>query len=111
VGAIRGRVSGSISGISIAYGPHRRAPDLALRGGSRLYEALRSGRFILLGASIPGYADRVDEVEAVAPGPALLVRPDGYIAASGTPDEVLAAVPDWCGHPTDLVSGDAFGTE
>jgi 2-polyprenyl-6-methoxyphenol hydroxylase-like FAD-dependent oxidoreductase len=99
VGAVRGRFSGAVSGIGIGYGSHHRAADLALRGGSRLYEALRSGRFVLVGATIDGYADRIDQVERAEPGPALLVRPDGYIAASGTPDEVRSAAPSWCGDP------------
>jgi 2-polyprenyl-6-methoxyphenol hydroxylase-like FAD-dependent oxidoreductase len=99
VGAVRGRFSGAFSGIGIGYGSHHRAADLALRGGSRLYEALRSGRFVLVGATIDGYADRIDQVERAEPGPALLVRPDGYIAASGTPDEVRSAVQSWCGDP------------
>jgi hypothetical protein len=99
VGAVRGRFSGAFSGIGIGYGSHHRAADLVLRGGSRLYEALRSGRFVLVGATIDGYADRIDQVERAEPGPALLVRPDGYIAASGTPDEVRSAAPSWCGDP------------
>jgi 2-polyprenyl-6-methoxyphenol hydroxylase-like FAD-dependent oxidoreductase len=98
VPAIQRRIIGQVSGVAIAYGSHRRAPDITLRGG-RLYEALRSGRFLLVGTTIHGYADRVDEVSPVTPGPALLVRPDGYIAAAGTPDEVRRAVPEWCGPP------------
>lgn len=104
-GTVRGRIVGQVSGLSIAYGPHRRVPDLALSGGSRLYEALRSGRFLLLGTTIHGYAHRIDPVEPAAPGPALLVRPDGYLAASGTPDDVRRAIPEWCGPPLSADAG------
>ncbi|MGW1138400.1 FAD-dependent oxidoreductase [Streptomyces zhihengii] len=93
------RAMGMISGIGIAYsaprGAHplagRRAPDLKLAEG-RLYELLRAGTFVLIEA-----ADGTTATPPPAPGavvrahwaagrrhPALLVRPDGYIAwASG----------------------------
>lgn len=53
--------------------------DLALADGTRLYEALRSGKFVLLGAAdATGFDDRVRTAAAPADrtGPALLVRPD-----------------------------------
>jgi hypothetical protein len=64
---VRRRTNESISGIGIRYrrppGAHRlvgaRAPDVALLGRSpRLYEALRSGRFVLVTAGFapPGWA-------------------------------------------------------
>lgn len=93
------RAMGMISGIGIAYraprGAHpltgRRAPDLALAEG-RLYELLRAGEFVLIEAT-----DGASASPPPTPGPvvrahwksgrrhpALLVRPDGYIAwASG----------------------------
>ncbi|MFK8847519.1 FAD-dependent monooxygenase [Streptomyces sp. Ac-502] len=50
------RALGQISGVGISYraerGAHpltgKRAPDLRLAGGTRLYEALRGGRFVLV---------------------------------------------------------------
>ncbi|GLZ36588.1 FAD-dependent monooxygenase [Actinokineospora sp. NBRC 105648] len=74
------------------------APDLRLKVGSELVsvaELLRAGRPVLfdfagpspLGELAAGWADRVDVVvatcEEVVAAPALLVRPDGYIAWSG----------------------------
>ena len=53
---LSGRAVRTISGIGIAYGAGpgahrltgRRAPDIRLADGSRLYELLRQGRFVLL---------------------------------------------------------------
>jgi 2-polyprenyl-6-methoxyphenol hydroxylase-like FAD-dependent oxidoreductase len=83
---------GMISGIGIAYpapkGSHpltgRRAPDIELTGGTRLYEALRAGRFVLVtpAGETPCVPDHVVRAHwaAGARRTALLVRPDGYIA-------------------------------
>ncbi|WP_328547314.1 FAD-dependent monooxygenase [Streptomyces platensis] len=94
----------TISGLGIAYpagpGAHplagHRAPDFRLAGGSRLYELLRQGRFVLItpagepgvpqtpasGGDSPRPAD--DRVATASwrseRRTALLVRPDGYIA-------------------------------
>jgi 2-polyprenyl-6-methoxyphenol hydroxylase-like FAD-dependent oxidoreductase len=108
-----------ISGLSVHYpaghDAHplggKRMPDVPLAGGGRLYELLRSGRFILLdgaGQALPaadGWADRIRIAERTRPHPSLiLVRPDGYIAwASDEPDdhkrdrEARAALTRWCG--------------
>jgi 2-polyprenyl-6-methoxyphenol hydroxylase-like FAD-dependent oxidoreductase len=96
---IRRRAVGMLTGIGFAYpaprGAHRltgkRAPDLPLAGGTRLYEALRAGRFVLVtpsGAAAPP-DHRYESVEAAGQGSGrtLLVRPDGYIAwASDRPE-------------------------
>ncbi|GAA2431779.1 FAD-dependent oxidoreductase [Streptomyces macrosporus] len=90
------RAVGMISGIAIAYpapwGAHpltgRRAPDLALAGGTRLHEALRAGGFVLVTpadenpTALAAEADRrITRVHwAGDRRTALLVRPDGYIA-------------------------------
>src|SRR5918999_984458 len=97
------RIAGAVSGVAIGYpAPHgahpltgKRAPDIPLTGDgpARLYEALRTGRFVLVTragaaagrAALPaGWHDVVDVVTSVAgtPGaaPTMLVRPDGYIA-------------------------------
>ncbi|NBM19440.1 FAD-dependent oxidoreductase [Streptomyces sp. GC420] len=93
------RAMGMISGTGIAYSAPRRAhpltgrraPDIALAGGTRLYETLRGGRFVLVtprgeapGEAADGTSGPPDLfVHAHWAGPrrtALLVRPDGYIA-------------------------------
>ncbi|MGE0299138.1 FAD-dependent monooxygenase [Pseudonocardia sp.] len=88
------------SGIGIAYprprGAHRlvgtRAPDVVGTrtgtGGTRLYEALRAGRFVLVAPA--GFAGPVTLAAPVTP---MLVRPDGYIAWAGeTPEGLDAAL-------------------
>jgi 2-polyprenyl-6-methoxyphenol hydroxylase-like FAD-dependent oxidoreductase len=106
VGPIARKVTGMISGVGIAYPRHRqdhpltgqRAADLPLDGGGRLYEALRSGRFVLVGAKAQGWEDRVDAVTpADQGGPTILVRPDAYIAWAGA--EPAGALREWCGPP------------
>ncbi|MFJ3644512.1 FAD-dependent oxidoreductase [Streptomyces murinus] len=86
-----------LSGVGIAYpaprGSHRlagrRAPDLRLSGGRRLYEVLRDGRFVLVAHGRP--VPETEWLRLASPagnlrGP-LLIRPDGHIAwASDTPD-------------------------
>jgi 2-polyprenyl-6-methoxyphenol hydroxylase-like FAD-dependent oxidoreductase len=105
-----------LTGLGIHYpapaGAHpwagRRVPDLGA-DGHRIYERLRTGRFVLVdrrgGASghAGAWADRVvtmaEEPAAKTPG-VVLVRPDGYVAwAADRPgrDEVLAALAGWCG--------------
>ncbi|MBO0850915.1 MAG: FAD-dependent monooxygenase [Pseudonocardia sp.] len=92
------RVAGAVSGIGIRYrapkGAHRlvgaRAGDVALLGDgpTRLYEALRGGRFVLVtggsqeASTAPnGWRGPVTKVAPARPlGVDLLVRPDGYIA-------------------------------
>jgi len=81
-----------LSGIGISYGrprgSHRlvgtRAPDVAGADGTRLYEALRGGRFVLVGP--PGFAPvrpGVIPLNVTGPGTPTLVRPDGYVAWAG----------------------------
>jgi 2-polyprenyl-6-methoxyphenol hydroxylase-like FAD-dependent oxidoreductase len=119
------RIAGMISGIAIGYrmphGAHKlagtRAPDLPLVAPdgkpSRLYEALRAGRFVLLApagdpaASVGGWEGRVEEAAVRGgSGTVMLVRPDGYVAwASDETDPerraaaVRAALADACGAP------------
>lgn len=99
---VRRRAAGFISALGIAYprprGAHplvgTRARDLPLEGGSRLTEALRAGRFVVVAPAgaptpeLPAAPGEVDPAERVlarrADGgaTALLVRPDGYVAGA-----------------------------
>ncbi|CAM3706257.1 FAD-dependent monooxygenase [Isoptericola cucumis] len=111
VPAARRRAAGMISALGVAYdappGAHPRAgsrvPDLPLDGGpagSRLAEALRAGRFVLVlpadasdvsAAGLPAsdgetdVADRVVVRRADHRPATLLVRPDGYLADARVP--------------------------
>ncbi|NRQ32384.1 FAD-dependent oxidoreductase [Nonomuraea sp. NN258] len=90
------KVTGQLSGIGYTYptpdGAHElvgtRAADVPLADGGRLYEALRGGRFVLIGAADLtgwGWDDRVHVAAPATPGgPLLLVRPDGYVGWAGT---------------------------
>ncbi|MFE2425790.1 FAD-dependent monooxygenase [Streptomyces sp. NPDC059373] len=105
------KAMGVISGIGISYAPAgpgahplagKRAPDVRLADGSRLYEALRAGRFVLVTpAGEPATDPRV--TPATWSGDrriTLLVRPDGYIAwASDTADPAALrdALDRWTG--------------
>jgi hypothetical protein len=73
-------------------------------------ELLRGGRPLLLDlgadpgirAAAAGWTDRVDVMAgrcADAPAPALLVRPDGYVAWAGAP-EPAQALRTWFGAPS-----------
>jgi hypothetical protein len=114
----RRMVAERLSGIGIAYQrisrkDHplvgRRAPDVDCNG-TRLYEVLRSGRFVLLtsepAANLEGWlgVDHATHSDPSLPA-AVLVRPDGYIAWAERrmPDAaVLAGVLNkWCGGPAD----------
>lgn len=100
IGPLRRLAAETVSGIGLAYpgSPRpvgRRAPDVQLADGRRLYEALRAGHFILLGAEAPGWSGRVNHATA-RDGEQLLVRPDGYVAWAGATD-LHAALTHWCG--------------
>ncbi|KOX21702.1 FAD-dependent oxidoreductase [Saccharothrix sp. NRRL B-16348] len=98
VPAIHRRLTGRLSALGFRYpapdGEHRltgtRMPDVALADGTRLYEALRGGRFVLVGTGdVTGWEDRVRAAAPAEPGAdAVLIRPDGYVAKvfTGTPD-------------------------
>ena len=126
IGPVARKVAGMISGVGIAYpappGTHapagERARDVLLAGdgqpAGRLYEALRDGGFVLLvppgtGTAAAAWADRVQVRTAAGPDhPAMLVRPDGYIAWTSDdtdPEHLDAAVrtalATWCGDPAD----------
>jgi 2-polyprenyl-6-methoxyphenol hydroxylase-like FAD-dependent oxidoreductase len=111
VPAVRNRGAMTVSGIGIGYGPVTRVADRPLADGRRLYEALRDGRFLLVGAptlDLAAWSDRLTvAAAAAASGGVLLVRPDGYAAWSGsTSDEpgLRAALTRWCGTPAGSVA-------
>ncbi|MFC7041418.1 FAD-dependent monooxygenase, partial [Nonomuraea rubra] len=97
--ALREKITGQLSGIGYHYpAPHgapdrtgTRAADLPLTGGARLYQALRERRFVQIGHTpLTHRHDQVLQVEPATPADTLtLVRPDGYIAWTGTDTEDL----------------------
>ncbi|MET7423969.1 FAD-dependent monooxygenase [Dactylosporangium sp. NPDC005555] len=97
VPAVMRRAAGTVSGIGIGYPDAPRQPDVLLSQGSRMYELLRAGRHVLTGPSVPaGYEDRL--VHAAADR-FVLVRPDGYIAWTGTEGELPVALRRHLGPP------------
>lgn len=84
----------------------RRLRDVPLRRG-RLYEAMRTGRGLLLDRTgrlaVPGWDDRVDTVvdaSAAVDVPAVLLRPDGHVVWVGEdPDDLRTQLTRWFGHP------------
>jgi hypothetical protein len=85
----------------------RRLRDVQLKRG-RLYAQMHSGRGLLLDQtgrlSVDGWADRVDQVTDVSEEldtPAVLLRPDGYVAWLGEDEEGLReSLTRWFGAPT-----------
>jgi 3-(3-hydroxy-phenyl)propionate hydroxylase len=126
----RRHLVGEVSGLDIHYdlGPGhpllgRRMPDLDLQtaaGPTRVYELLHDARPVLLdlsgsgGFDVSPWADRVQRVDATTDGPwelpvigtvdappAVLIRPDGHVAWTGTlTDPTLPhALTTWFGPP------------
>ncbi|MGW5253530.1 FAD-dependent monooxygenase [Streptomyces sp. NPDC004012] len=115
LGVVEARASRGISGIGIAYRAPlrshpltgRRVPDLRLAGApARLYEALRGGKFVLVGREVAAVAAPwAGRVVTASPASSLrqtlLVRPDGYAAWAAEdpdPDEVRNALTRWLGE-------------
>jgi 2-polyprenyl-6-methoxyphenol hydroxylase-like FAD-dependent oxidoreductase len=89
---IRERLTGQLSGIGYDYPSPTgadplvgtRAPDRTFTDGTRLYEALRGQRFVLIGAAdVTQWGDLV-HTTGPSDGPMTLVRPDGHVAWVGT---------------------------
>jgi len=96
-------------GIRYDFGPGpellgRRLRDIGLKRG-RLYGLMHGGRGLLLDQtgrlSVAGWADRVDHVVDVSEEldvPAVLLRPDGYVAWIGADQQELnSQLPRWFG--------------
>ncbi|MFG2956235.1 FAD-dependent monooxygenase [Streptomyces sp. NPDC048291] len=111
---VEAQAARGISGIGIAYrapsGSHplagRRIPDLRLsEKPARLYEALREGKFVLVGRDVAAvaapWAERVvTAYPAAGLRPTVLVRPDGYAAWAAEdpdPEDVRRALTRWLG--------------
>ncbi|MCD0444664.1 FAD-dependent monooxygenase [Glycomyces sp. A-F 0318] len=98
---IERKAMGMISGVGIHYGHGKdedalvgtRARDTALADGTRLYEALRRGRFVVLDSAEAAPAAAVGAASAAPDGLARVVRPDGYIGWAGPDDP--AAIRDY----------------
>ncbi|GAA2874798.1 FAD-dependent oxidoreductase [Actinoplanes cyaneus] len=89
------KAAGILSGVGIDYPGAPRAADLTLRDGTRLYEALRSGRHVLIAEdqTLPAYEDRLRIAAPGTPsGVAALIRPDGHVAWEGPAADAPAAV-------------------
>ncbi|GGK91482.1 aromatic-ring hydroxylase C-terminal domain-containing protein [Mangrovihabitans endophyticus] len=103
------RIAGLIAGADLAYdGVGGWAPDVTLHDGTRLAELTRTGRPLLLhrpGDGLDevaaGWRDRVDAVAAPGAGPAMLLRPDCYVAwREGEPAAALrTALTRWFSAP------------
>jgi 2-polyprenyl-6-methoxyphenol hydroxylase-like FAD-dependent oxidoreductase len=102
-------ISGMMSGLDVQYpglGPRMIDLDLTTQDGpTRVSRLMHSGRGLLLSLddtprSIDGWADRVDHVRAKADEDidAVLIRPDGYLAWSGSDGQPLeTALARWFG--------------
>ncbi|MEJ3744168.1 FAD-dependent monooxygenase [Actinomycetes bacterium KLBMP 9797] len=111
---LRRRLAGFLTGIGIRYaspaGAHprvgQRVPN-AGEDGRRVYEAIRTGQFVLVDRRPGAAADSADGAVVtvrLSPGgaePALtLVRPDGYVAWASDRDDadgLRSALEYWCG--------------
>ncbi|MEU8528126.1 rifampin monooxygenase [Streptomyces sp. NPDC048629] len=96
----------------------RRLRDVKLKQSGRLFELMHGGRGLLLDQtgrlSVAGWADRVDHVVDVSEevdAPAVLLRPDGYVAWVGDDQqELLAVLPKWFGAATETATETATDT-
>lgn len=111
IGPLNRAIAGSFSGVTLRYprrhDQHRlvgtRAYQVPLRG-TRLSELLRTPGFVLVRTAAEQPATDIDVIQAqrADDGPALLVRPDGYItwAGPGIADTSWRkALREWAGRP------------
>ena len=112
---IAAAVAGRISGIATSYpappgagrGVGSRVPNITLRSGNQLYDALLGGRFVLLGVDAAG-VDRPPQVDAAEPAlptrQLMLVRPDGYLSWVGAADEFPKWARGYFRQPSEVAS-------
>jgi 2-polyprenyl-6-methoxyphenol hydroxylase-like FAD-dependent oxidoreductase len=84
-----------LSGLGIRYGGAAGAGDPDLGGRAADVTLPPDGRAVLVGASAPGWSDRVAEVDGPRPR---LVRPDGHVCWAGGPG-LEDALRRWFGAP------------
>lgn len=85
-----------------------RVADIALRDGRTLFDALRGGRFVLLGrsgADLPGSVDAAEPGERGERDRLTLVRPDGYVGWVGP----VRDFPNWAQEYFGKGTGHCFG--
>ncbi len=103
---VRAAVAGSFAGTTLRYGRRglvgRRAAAIPLVD-TRLTELQRTPGFVLVREQgTPPVAGPLRQAERADAGPAVLIRPDGYIAWTGTAADVegwSAALRRWAGPP------------
>ena len=110
--AVRDALAGSFSGIGLRYGHGpvgARAVGIPLTEG-RLTALLRTPGFVLVRehGSAPVEAAGLRQAERADAGPAVLVRPDGYVAWTGASADVggwQAGLARWCAPHTVVTPG------
>jgi len=96
VPTIMRKAAGTVSGLGIDYPGAPRQPDITFADGSRLYEHLREGGFVLLAPSAPeGYP----LLSFIRYHRCVLVRPDGHTAWEGTERDLPVALRTHLGAP------------
>jgi hypothetical protein len=87
-----------------------RVPDVALRDGRTLFDALRGGRFVLLGrpnADLPEPVAAAEPREGGERDRVTLVRPDGYVGWAGPPHRFPAWAAEYFGRRPGTASDTA----
>jgi hypothetical protein len=113
---VSARIASSISAIGVRYPAPAgsdprvgtRAADVELSDGRTLAEALRGGRFVLLGLPAAELPDEVDAAQPRAGGERdslTLVRPDGYVGWAGAAADFPAWADGYFRRTTSSVGG------
>ncbi|HEY4460050.1 MAG TPA: FAD-dependent oxidoreductase [Pseudonocardiaceae bacterium] len=104
---------GGLSGTALRYprtrGQHRlvgtRATTIALSDGTTVGQVRTSGFLLVRPPGMPLIETDLAQAERADDGPAVLVRPDGYIAWAGTDDGWRTALHAWTGSHRKSASG------
>jgi hypothetical protein len=102
---------GGLSGTALRYprtrGQHRlvgtRATTIALSDGAMVGQVRSSGFLLVRPAGMPPVEAELVQAERHDDGPAVLVRPDGYIAWAGADDGWRTALRAWTGSEVPTV--------